>query len=147
MSGGIFATLRYGQAIADMPDSFDAVDGLEAPGRTRGRKKGGVLKYGGAPKEIANRLGKMQARAFLKRLEFDLTVEWLQSKMACTHCEVTGIEFSGTGSDPFSRTIDRVNNAIGYTQANCKVVVWIYNNAKGKFSHDDLMVMVRALSK
>lgn len=95
---------------------------------------------------VKTRLLSMRKRAEQMGLDFDLDVEWLESKMSLTHCEVTCLPFNGSGSDAYAMTIDREDSSVGYTKANCRAVIWMYNNAKGKFSHEELMIMVEALS-
>lgn len=92
------------------------------------------------------RLLSMARRASSKGMDFNLTAEWLDSKLSLESCEVTGIRFEGKGTDPFAMTIDRKDSRIGYVQDNCQAVVWIYNNAKSNFSHADLLVLVNALA-
>lgn len=91
------------------------------------------------------RLWSMSKRAADKGIDFDLTIEWLDEKMNLTHCEATGLEFKGSARDPFSLTIDRKDSSSGYTQENCWAVCWIYNRAKLDGTHEELMVMARAL--
>lgn len=79
-------------------------------------------------------------------MAFDLDGEWLLSKLSLTHCEVTGLKFVESGlNSPFSLTIDRHDNSIGYTKQNCKAVVWIYNQAKYTFTSDDVLRFAKAL--
>lgn len=88
----------------------------------------------------------MAKRSEKKGLEFDLDEDWLVQKLGLQYCEVTGIMFKGEKlTEPFMRTIDRTNNNIGYTKENCKVVVWIYNQAKKDFDAEHVITMARAL--
>lgn len=97
------------------------------------------------------------ARSRAKRfdLEFDLTPEWVQKRLETKHCEATGIPFRFRGKeklkvgyksrDARTPTIDRIDNSKGYTRDNCQVVVWIYNLAKGSYSHKTVVKFARAL--
>lgn len=97
-------------------------------------------------KRSSAKLQHLRKRAADKGLEFDLDEAWLASKLALTHCEVTGIEFQGAGvKSPWALSIDRTDNSKGYTKENCKVVVWLYNNCKNKYSEADIMKLARAL--
>lgn len=99
-------------------------------------------------KRLRIKLQALHKRARGKGLEFDLDEEWIASKLALTHCEVTGIQFTGAGIDtPWSLSIDRVDNTKGYTKDNCKAVVWIYNNCKRTFEADDVMRMAIGLAR
>ena len=88
-------------------------------------------------------------RAKKKEIECDLTAEWINRRLVAGCCEVTGIAFQQTKygeiRNPFAATIDRVDNRKGYTQDNCKLVVWCYNAAKGCGEHEDVLKLARAL--
>lgn len=81
--------------------------------------------------------------------EFDLTLEWLTAKLEAGHCEITGLPFDTTGDGAparaFAPSLDRTDSSLGYTQDNTKVVVWIYNRAKGVQSHKEVMILANAL--
>lgn len=91
------------------------------------------------------RLWAMAKRAATKGMCFDLTIEWLDKKLALKHCEATGLPFKGAATDTFGLTIDRKDSTKGYTQENCWAVCWIYNRAKLDGTHEDLVTMARAL--
>jgi hypothetical protein len=79
----------------------------------------------------------------------DLTQEWVSQKIAQGFCEVSGIKFDveghGAPARPFAPSLDRTDPTQPYTQANTKVVAWIYNRAKGVHSHHDVMILAKAL--
>lgn len=94
----------------------------------------------------------VRSRAARNGWEFDLTREWAERKLSVGVCEVTGIAFQydkpdGTQLFPWAPSIDRIDSAKGYSQDNCRMVVWIYNMAKARWSDDDVMRMARALAK
>ena len=91
-------------------------------------------------------LQSLRARAEKKGIDFDLTPDWIEAKMAYEFCEATGVRFRGKGNDPFGRTIDRKDSSKGYTKANCWVACWMYNRAKMDNTHEDVMEMVAAMS-
>lgn len=83
---------------------------------------------------------------------FDLTKEWIAEKLIAGSCEVTGITFDlnrdGRGNGykkSFAPSLDRTNCELGYTQDNVKIVVWAYNGAKGTGSHEEVMLLAKAL--
>ena len=95
-------------------------------------------------------LANAKNRSAAKGWDFDLTKEWAISKLAKGRCEVTGIPFDfarGTTNEhnPFRPSIDRRDTSLGYTQANCQMVVGIYNQAKGTWSHNDVLRLAKAL--
>jgi hypothetical protein len=82
-------------------------------------------------------------------MEFDLTREWAIEKMAGV-CEVTGLPFELDKPDgyrfyPWAPSVDRIDCKRGYTQDNCRLVVWIYNMAKSEWCDEDVLKMARAL--
>lgn len=89
----------------------------------------------------------LRSRAEKKGMDFDLTPEWIEAKMAYEFCEATGVRFRGKGNDPFGRTIDRKDSSKGYTKANCWVTCWIYNRCKMDDNHEDVLEMVASMAR
>ena len=72
-------------------------------------------------------------RAKQRNLSFDLTKEWLQSKLNKNICEATGLQLNHNKDpfiNPYYPVIDRIDSTKGYTQDNCQIVCWMFNNAK-----------------
>jgi hypothetical protein len=89
-----------------------------------------------------------EGRAAALRVPFDLTAKWILHKLLAHHCEVTGLRFetSTPGSrSNFAPSIDRKIPALGYTRANCRVVIWGYNAAKASGTDEDVIRMAEAL--
>lgn len=95
----------------------------------------------------ASRLfSKVMYRARVNKLEVTIDMEWILERLNYGRCEVTGIKFEDSGNQsPFGPSIDRKNPSLGYTKENSQVVVFIYNTAKHKHSHEDVMRLARAL--
>lgn len=78
-----------------------------------------------------------------------ITSEWIANKIDAGVCEVTGIAFDLSPPNgrrrPFCPSLDQKIPGRGYTIENTQVVCWIYNAAKGNASHEDVMIMARAL--
>lgn len=78
-----------------------------------------------------------------------LTVEWLVERIKAGTCEVTGLPFKlnvqGSGRNPYTPSVDRVDPTKGYHPENCKVVVWIYSAAKMNWTHEDVLILAKAL--
>jgi hypothetical protein len=74
-------------------------------------------------------LGNAEERARKKELAFDLTEDWLMSKLKRRKCEVTGIELDFNRvkgyRNCYTPTLDRKDSNKGYTQENSQVVVYI----------------------
>ena len=96
------------------------------------------------------RASRLLADARQRRPEgFALTLAWVTEKIANGVCEVTGIHFDvdghGAPARPFTPSLDRTDSSLPYTPENTKVVVWIYNRAKGVHDHNSVMDLARAL--
>lgn len=92
-----------------------------------------------------------QARRRAKRdgLPFSLDKEDIVSRIAAGFCEVTGIPFQipvGGGKGPWVPSLDRVDPALGYTGANVRVVVWLFNAAKQEFGDADVELLASYVS-
>lgn len=89
-------------------------------------------------------------RAKRKGLQFSLDLKKVQTAVVRGKCQVTGLSFSmavARGKQgALSPSIDRKNPREGYTNANCQIVCWLYNRAKGDDSHAEVMLLVEALN-
>jgi hypothetical protein len=89
-------------------------------------------------------------RADERGWEFDLTPEWIEAKLLAGVCEATGLPLELTGETtkhfrPWTPSLDRTDCTRGYTKDNVKVVCWMYNQAKGVSSHNDVIRLAKAL--
>jgi len=85
-------------------------------------------------------------RSSKKGFAFDLTREWCERNWT-GHCAVSGLPFVfGTQSHfPFSPSIDRVESTKGYTQDNCRFVLFAINSFKGTGTDQDMLHIARAI--
>jgi hypothetical protein len=97
-------------------------------------------------------LNNARGRAKRDNLEFSLDFEWLKPKLEKAICEVTNLPLvlrvnggKGHKENSFSPSLERKDNALGYTKENTQLVCWIYNRAKGAFEIADLLILARAL--
>src|SRR5262245_20750804 len=92
-------------------------------------------------------------RAAKNGLEFDLTMEWLQPRLAAGYCELSGIKFDFSGNrnartNPYIPSIDRIDNRRGYTQDNCRIICWALNLAFADWGEDCVRkIMMAYLNK
>jgi hypothetical protein len=90
-------------------------------------------------------LATVQKRADKKGLGFDLTEEWYDAEFE-KGCPVTGIAFARPrSSGPWTAHVDKVNPDLGYTQSNCRLVCAMYNQAKGRWTDEDVLDMAYCL--
>ena len=94
-------------------------------------------------------LSRARDRSKKKKLKFDLDEWWLANKMNKGVCEVTGLPFSlerdKYNKRRFAPSIDKIDPDKGYTQDNCQLVCWMYNQMKFIWSHEDLIFFCRAV--
>jgi hypothetical protein len=93
----------------------------------------------------------IRARAGRTGREFDLTHEWVAERLAVGKCEVTGLPLDLARPEdgrfhPWGPSVDRIDCKKGYTQDNCRVVVWIYNMAKSEWSDEVVLQFAKALA-
>jgi hypothetical protein len=104
------------------------------------------------PKYRARKLlGVSKQNAKARKLEFDIDLAWIKDKLDKGVCELTGLPFiyKYTGKarrNPFAPSLDRVNNSLGYTKENVRVVLWGVNNAIGEYGLETMLPIFKALS-
>jgi hypothetical protein len=80
--------------------------------------------------------------ARVRSYEFDLMLEDIYKLTEDMTCSVTGHKLSwhweGKGSNPWAPSLDRKDNAKGYTLDNVRVVCWIFNLSRNVW--DDSIV-------
>lgn len=87
-------------------------------------------------------------RAKAKGWKYDLTTDWAEATFT-GFCALTRIPFvvrnNGVGPKFFSPSIDRINSSLGYTQDNCRFVLWSVNALHGTGSDVDMLRVAEAL--
>ena len=90
-------------------------------------------------------------RAKKAGVAFDLDVGWVETRLLCGKCELSGVNFiyeSVAGlRGARAPSIDRIGASDGYTKDNCRVILWQINAAKQQWPDDDLKFMVRSLQE
>jgi len=91
-----------------------------------------------------------EERARRKGVPFDLTPEWATARWT-GRCEITQLAFliGGRESGPkfFSPSIDRIVPAKGYTQDNCRFVLWAVNAMKYDGTDSNMLDLAIAIVK
>lgn len=84
----------------------------------------------------------------------DITEEWINKKLKKGVCEATGIKFvnteygtvkSGFNFNPWAPSVDRINHELGYKKNNCRLVVWAFNRARGKWADEDMIKLAKGI--
>ena len=91
-------------------------------------------------------------RAKKNNLSFQLTIDWIESKLNKGKCEATGIDFDMScyndkihEKNPYSPSLDRIDPNKGYTENNTQVVLTNYNMFKCTARKEDTIKIARAL--
>lgn len=89
-------------------------------------------------------------RSNCKKLEFNLTLDWLLTRG--DFCSKTGIKltYSGNGKNyttrlPTCASIDKIDPTKGYTIDNCQLVCWWYNVSKQTFTEEEVYSLAKCL--
>lgn len=79
-----------------------------------------------------------------------LTLAEFRELVAPMVCEKTGVKLTWNRyaqgfHSPWAPSVDRIDNSKGYERSNVQLVCWIYNQAKGQFTDEDVKKMAVAL--
>lgn len=87
-----------------------------------------------------------KSRAKTRGVEFSLTRDWIDRNWT-GKCALTGIKFStlSTGRSALSPSIDRENPNKGYTEDNCRFVLWSINAFKGDWTDKEMIRIAKIL--
>lgn len=99
-------------------------------------KRGARLRWSTPEGRAVQLLHRSSLRAARKGISHTLSRGWIQTRLEHGACEVSGLAFdmrAGDGRKPRSPSIDRLDSALGYTQDNCRLVLWAVNAACGEW--------------
>jgi hypothetical protein len=94
----------------------------------------------------AKTLFKGASRRVVDTENFDITADWIESRISLGNCEVTGIPFDFSqhpvySKNPYSPSIDRVDSTKDYTKDNVRFVIWQVNMMRGEVSDEEMLVI------
>ena len=93
--------------------------------------------------QIARKLVALYSSASDRNIEFDLPFQSLKNIFNAKRCYYTGVEFSNKPNHPLSRTIDRVDNNLGYIAGNVVACTKEFNGKKANLTKDDIRLLAR----
>jgi DNA-directed RNA polymerase subunit RPC12/RpoP len=93
-------------------------------------------------------MGNARQRAKVLGVEFSLTQEWLVAN-AVDICPLLNVKlvYGADKSEANCASIDRMNSALGYTPANCKVISFKANRIKTNATVEELMLLVNNITQ
>jgi len=99
-----------------------------------------------AAKPYMTALYDAKARALRKGLAFDLTETWASERWT-GRCELTGAQFEPRRGRPtaYSISLDRIEHTKGYTQDNCRFILWSVNRFKSDYDDQTMLRIARLL--
>lgn len=97
-------------------------------------------------------LAQCKRGAKLKGLECTITLALLEERLSTGACSVTGLPYdlSETGAGrrrPWAPSVDRLDNSLGYTPSNTRLVCCAFNLMRSDFPDDVLRTLVEALAE
>lgn len=96
-----------------------------------------------------NMLNGCHKRCMDRNMDFDLTYEWIKSRLDAGVCELSGEKFVMSDLDrsshysPYSPSLDRIDSTKGYTQDNCRVILTAINLAINQFGLDAYLTLAK----
>lgn len=94
---------------------------------------------------VARAIRSAKQRAKARGVPYALDAQWVAERFAGGLCEQTGIPFSYEAGSPWLPSLERKDPGQGYTPGNTEVVVWLYNQAKGSYTRNDLVRLAEGL--
>lgn len=82
--------------------------------------------------------GGIKKRSRQKGLSFNISIEWVRSRLEDGCCEITKIPFDlkAEKRSPYSPSVDRIDSNKGYTEENCRLILWSLNASFGNWGED-----------
>lgn len=95
----------------------------------------------------ANGLFTHYKRSSKKRgIHFSLTLDWFKEqvqKQEFNNCAISGIEFVNGACNPYSRSLDRIDNSKGYEPDNVKWICFKFNRFKSDLNLNEIEILYK----
>lgn len=92
-----------------------------------------------------------RSTAKTRKYEHDLTLEFIEGLLVPMTCSATGLKLEWTGptrpENPMAPSLDRIDSTKGYLRSNVRVVCWIFNQMKSKYTDEEFARIARAFVK
>lgn len=97
--------------------------------------------------KIASKYTAKAANAHSRDIPFSLSFNKYKKLISTKKCYYTGILFDNSIEGPLSRTLERKDNRLGYTDNNTVVCILRINKAKGALLEDDILCIAKQIIK
>jgi hypothetical protein len=82
-------------------------------------------------------------QASRRNLFFSLTPEWFSRRILANRCELTGLEFEYGRKSLRRPSPDRIDNSLGYTDDNTRLICWGLNALKSHHSEAEFIAFLQ----
>lgn len=91
----------------------------------------------------------MRNRSKQRGWENLISLEELEALLEPWTCALTGFPLrwdKEVSKDPLAPSPDRIDNSIGYVSGNVRIVAWMVNEMRGKYSNEEFLSVCRAVA-
>ena len=97
--------------------------------------------------DVANKWAQLKANAIKRKKEFNLSLKKVRQLLMAKRCAFTGVSFTPAKGEATSKSIDRVDNNMGYVDSNVVACSLRINLLKGSATPAEIAALHKAVSK
>lgn len=95
-------------------------------------------------------INRCKNRAIQKNIEFNISFDKIKKALTNGFCELTKLPFDFNSTEktqfnPYSPSIDRINNSKGYIDSNVRVVLSAVNTALNQYGDEQMLPILKAM--
>ena len=97
-------------------------------------------------------INRCKSRAIKKNIEFNISFDKIKKTVINGVCELTKLPFDFNSTEktqynPYSPSIDRIDNSKGYIDSNVRVVLSAVNTALNQYGEEQMLPILKAMIK
>jgi len=97
-------------------------------------------------------INRCKSRAIKKNIEFNISFDKIKKTVTNGVCELTKLPFDFNSTEktqynPYSPSIDRIDNSKGYIDSNVRVVLSAVNTALNQYGEEQMLPILKAMIK